>query len=428
MSYSTDVFMKWVSDFKTWGSLREWLQSKEGGSLRIVEPHNSAYALVRYVKEQSDFSLEHVRWCRSVVVHKETLRIVSLAPPKASKPSETNDSSDTMNSSSWVSAEEFMDGTMLNIGMVQNQFKSQGEPNEGTILSTRSRLGAGSRFFDTGPTFAEMFNEALANHNVSCSADILPEQSSASAVFTSVVLQHPTNRIVKSIGVASFQIVHQGWVHHSGRVEIVETSSQFRCNSENTSPFFQIQSYPLEPIRAAKSVATWVTKKAQELGYGWQGVVLKDGCGGRWRVRSSVYEAVHRIRGNEATVEERFARLRRDRSLDQYYAFYPEDREVFYELEGRLRANTRRLSHYYTEVFRARKTPYHELPWPYKHHASVLHNIFKTKLHVDGKKVDLEYVVQYVNGLSLEDLVNMTKVHTLTPGKGNVIKTMDGQF
>lgn len=421
MSYSTDVFIKWVSEFESWAALREWLQSKMGGSLRIVEPKNSAYALVRYVKGQSDLSMEHVRWCRSVVVHKASRIPISIAPPKATEI--TND----IDPSVWSSAEEFADGTMLNVGMFQNQFASQGDPDEGTILSTRSRLGAGGRFFETGPTFAEMFHEALTNHKVADANAILPDQPSARAVFTSVVLQHPGNRIVKSIGAADFQIVHQGWVSSSGRVEIVEASSQFRCASEDTTLFFQVQSYPLEQIRSAKSVATWVAKKAQELGYGWQGVVLKDGRGGRWRVRSSVYEAVHRIRGNEASVEERFARLRRDRSLEQYYAFYPEDRESFYELEGRLRANTRRLAHYYTDVFRARSSPYHELPWPYKHHVSALHNLFKDSLRAQGKKVDLEQVVQYVNGLGLEDLSNMTKVHTLTPGKSKDVVVSTAQ-
>jgi hypothetical protein len=64
-------------------------------------------------------------------------------------------------------------------------------------------------------------------------------------------------------------------------------------------------------------------------------------------------------------------------------------------------------------VFRARKTAYHELPWPYKHHVSQLHNLYKDTLKAQGKKVDLEQTIRYVNSLNAEDTANMSKVHKL---------------
>jgi len=99
--------------------------------------------------------------------------------------------------------------------------------------------------------------------------------------------------------------------------------------------------------------------------------------------------------------------------MDQYLAFFPEDRETLYELEGRFRKNTKQLFQFYTDVFRSRKTAYHTLPWPYKHHVSVLHTMFKDVLKALGKKVDLEEVIRYTNGLGLEDSANMAKVHKL---------------
>ena len=426
MSYSTDVFTKWVSDFESWDALRVWLQTNDGGCLRVVEPSDSPYALIRTVKGQSDFTLEHVRWCRSVVVHKETRIPVSVAPPKASE--FTND----LDPAVWCSAEEFVDGTMLTIGLCQDK-------DVGTVLSTRSRIGATGRACTSGPTFAEMFDAAIANHTVGSVTEILPHQPSAAAVFTSVVLQHPANRIVTPIGSATYKIIHQGWVGHTGRVYIVEDCLYFHHNQHNRhhsqpagQAFFEIPRYNLEQIRSAPSVCEWVTQQAQLRGYGWQGLVLKDGHGGRWRVRSSVYDVVHRIRGNESSIEGRFIRHRREQTLEQYYVYYPEDREAFYTLEDSLRKNTGRLVQYYADVFRSRKTPYHTLPWPYKHHVSVLHNQFKDTLRAEGKKVDLAHVVQYVNALNNEDLVHMAQVHSLAPSKSKskniLVKTMDGQF
>jgi hypothetical protein len=401
MSYTVTVFNKWVSDFSSWDALKSWLTSAEGGSLRVVEPRDSTVALVRYTKGTSKFDLEHVRWCRSVVVDKTTRLPLSVAPPKANDVTESSVTDATI-------AEEFVDGTMLNV------FRAAGAAEES--LATRSRIGGQGHFYDGGKTFQEMFKDALANNKMSALSQVLPQVDGAASVFTSTVLQHPENRIVRNVTAASFVLVHQGWTAADGTVHLNENPAEFRCVLDDGSDadFFEIQEYKLEPLRAAKTLKDWVNKQSQERGYGWQGVVLKDGKGKRWRVRSDQYETVRRIRGNESSVEERFARLRKARSIDQYMVFYPEDRDLFYSLEGRLRKNTRNLSHFYTDVFRARKTAYYELPWPYKHHVSVLHNLFKDTLRADKKKVDLEQVIKYVNSLNFEDMVNMLKEHNLT--------------
>ncbi len=387
MSYELSFFRKWVSDFSSWEALREWLQGEEGGKLRVIEPRNSGYALVRYVKGQSDFAKEHVGWCRSIVIDTASRRVVSIAPPKASKITETT-------VSEAVLAEEFVDGTMINL------FRVSGK--DAIELATRSRLNANSRFYEGGPSFADMLKEAVNGSF----APILPTVAGAYAEFTSVVLQHPKNRIVKRVDAPTFVVIHQGHVAEDGTVSIKEDSTEFATDGKIAAP------YNLERIAEAKSVEAWVAEQAQTRGFGWQGVVLKDGAGRRWRVRSQVYETVRRIRGNESSVEERYARIRKERTMNQYLAFYPEDRDVFYEIEGRLRGNTRQLLRFYGDVFRARKTPYYELPWPYKHHVSVLHNQYKETLKALKQTIDMAATVSYVNALELADLANMMKKHS----------------
>jgi hypothetical protein len=381
-----------MSNFSSWEDLRTWLQSEEGGKLRVIEPRDSLYALVRYVKGQSDFAKEHVPWCRSVVVNKQTRRVMCVAPPKASKLTEST-------LSEAVFAEEFVDGTMINL------FRKS--DTESVELATRSRINANTRFYEGGPSFAEMLQEAMNGKPLSSILDCIDP---AYAEFTSVVLQHPKNRIVKRIDTPTFVIIHQGWVDEDGTVTIEEDPAEFHTEGEYSDTI--ALPYKLERITGAKSVDAWVAEQAQTRGFGWQGVVLKDGKGRRWRVRSQVYETVRRIRGNESSVEERYARIRKERTMKQYLAFYPEDREPFYALEGRLRGNTRQLLHFYGDVFRARKTPYHQLPWPYKHHVSVLHNQYKEKLKALKQTVDNKYVIDYVNDLTLADLANMMKQHS----------------
>jgi len=400
MPYTIDVFTNWPT-FASWTELRSWLTSAEGGSLRVVEPKESSFALVRYVKGTSNFNLPHVRWCRSVVVDIATRLPVSVAPPKANDV--LSDTLDTI-----TNVEEFVDGSMINVFDAGSSSLS--------YLATRSRLNADTRFYEGGPSFASMFYDALKAQQIESPISILPRETKDNVypTFTSIVLQHPENRIVQKVESPTFYIVHQGHVDATGLVTIEEDANNFRCVTEaDDAAFFQIQPYLLDSVKASRTVQTWVTEKAQKQGFGWQGVVLKDGQGNRWRVRSEVYETVRQIRGNESLDEERFARLRKVRGMDQYLAFFPEDREAFYALEGRLRKNTRQLLQFYIEVFRARTLAYHSLPWPYKHHVSVLHNLFKDTLRAQGSKVNFEEVVKYVNGLSVEDTANMTKQHSL---------------
>ena len=395
-SYTVKCFTNWVSDYSSWDDLKTWLTSEAGGKLRVVEPRDSPYALVRYVKGQSNFDLEHVRWCRSVVVQKETRLPVCVAPPKSSAFEENTADVATV-------AEEFVDGTMINV------FKVGGSEAQ---IATRSRLGGRTRFYERGPTFGDMFNDAMKQLGMEQLEDVLYEFDGVASRFTSTVLQHPSNRIVKAIFKPSFVIVHQGTVAADGIVTIYEDAADFIFHA-NDDADVEIQAYKLPPIQAAKTVREWVEQQAQERGFGWQGLVLKDGQGRRWRMWSDIYQTVRRFRGNESSTEERFARLRKSRTVDQYLSFFPEDRDALYTLEGQLRKNTRQLFYFYSDVFRARKTAYHELPWPYKHHVSQLHNLYKDTLKAQGKKVDLEQVIRYVNSLNAEDTANMSKVHKL---------------
>jgi hypothetical protein len=381
MSYSIDVFSNW-SSHSTWESLKSWLTSSEGGSLRVVDPMNkSPYAIVRYVKDKSNFSLAHVPWCRSVIVDKESRKPVCIGPPKASKFTEND-------LDSAVVAEEFIDGTMINI------FQESSE--KPIVITTRSHIGGQTQFYEGGLTFGQMLREAVEDLN-----SILPEaKSSETSRFVSIVLQHPNNRIVKHVEKPTFYVVHQGYANSDGTLAIEENcliNPVPKCN--------------INAIRGAKNVESWITQQSQELGFGWQGLVLKDGSGRRWRMRSQVYETVRRIRGNEASSIERFARLRNAHTVEQYLSFYPEDHETLYTLEGELRKNTRQLLQFYKDVFRAHKVQYKQIPWPYKHHISCLHNLYKDTLKAKNQVIDLNTVIQYVNTLNTLDLANMSKKH-----------------
>jgi len=389
MPYQVNVFQNWVSSYKSWDELKGWLTSEAGGLLNVMEPSNSKYALVRYVRNVSKMDgAPHVRWCRSVIVDKESRVPISVSPPKSS---ELNEASAT----SAVVAEEFVEGTMMSI------FHSAGD--EAVGVATRGRIGADKSFYETSPTFRSMLDDAMKSQSVGFD-DVLP--SSGLHRFATVVLQHPQNRLVKNVISPCVYVVQQGWVEADGTVHIEEDSSLFKKE-------LVVPTYSLESVHGAKSVKEWVTAQSKSRDSGWQGLVIKDRQGNRWRERSESYETVRRLRGNDSTSKECYTRLRKTKSVEQYLALYPAEKTSFYDLEGMLRKNTRNLYRFYVDTFGTRKVLFHELPWPYKHHVSVLHNYFKDVLRKDKKRVELETVIHYVNSLNFLDTVNMLKEHKL---------------
>ena len=403
MPYQVNVFQSWVN-YTSWDDLKQFLTSEAGGLLRVVEPRDSPYALVRYTKGVSNMALSHVRWCRSLIVHKKSRLPVCVSPPTSDEVTETTVNDATV-------AEEFVEGTMVNV--------FHAATDETAVVATRSRIGADKSFFQGKPTFRVMLEDAMKNQGIASFNAMLPTHELNH--FTSVVLKHPSNRMVQQVESASFVIVHQGWVQADGTVFIEENPENFNCVSSNENDGTEIQGYNLETLRAAKSVKDWVSTQVPSRAQFWQGVVLKDGNGRRWRVRSDTYEVVRRLRGNESSVGERFARVRKQRCMEQYLSFFVEESDAFYEYEGLLRKNTRTLLRFYVDTFRSRAVPFHELPWPYKHHVSVLHNLYKNTLRVQKKRVELDVVIRYINGLSLEDTVNMLKEHSLELVKKAVV-------
>jgi hypothetical protein len=354
--------------------------------LRTIVPSNGKFGIVRYVKEQSDFTLPETPYFRSVVFEKDTGKIVSVAPRKSVSP--VNDWKQPM-VGDWSAVErmeEFIDGTMINI------FQLAEDPT--IYISTRSRVGGNTTFYEGGPTFETMLRDACPSLNTFF-------EGSAGEVhsrFASLVLQHPANRIVVPIQKPAMYVVQAGVVNQDGTIWIDnETFADYRP--------------PVHDLEKAKTVGlhTYLRNLEANEDIKTQGIVIymKDGTRARYRTR--LYERVRRLRGNESLTYERFARLRREAAIEKYLPYYPEEKEAFYQLEGRLRSQTRTLFHMYLNVFAKRTQKYEDCPWPFKHHVSVLHNLYKETLKAQNKKIDLNYVINYTNKLSQEDMNNLLK-------------------
>jgi len=350
--------------------------------LRVIDPKDSPYAIVRYERKTEEVN----RWMRSVVYNKETCKPVCVAPPKST----------TFNGSlEDYTVQEFVDGTMINLFWLGDD---EGEPQ----VVTRSRLGADNKFYSE-LSFVDMLLEAV-NGDLNYLKPY-PEDTKCQQ-FVSVVLQHPQNRVVTHVSKPRVTVVHIGVVTDEG-VSITENPDVWSGNIEAYKP--TTYNVPKEHLVNLEALASYVETFAKEDKTLWQGFVLKDGMGGRCRLRSKTYSQVRSLRGNESDTVVRFCRLRNGRLIKRYLQHYPEDEKTFYELEGKLRQVTRHILDLYVRTFKFKKEEFHTLPWPYKHHVSVIHNLFKEKLKPLRKTVDMDFMIEYILGLNVEDMSNLFK-------------------
>jgi len=335
-----------------WQQLAAYLSSPEGGQFRIIDGTDiyQNYAIVRYDKGISNMTLPYSRWLRSVVWDKTKCLPVCVAPPKAS-------AAETFNQEilQTTVCEEFLDGVMINVFGVVG---SDAEP----VVCTRSSLGAAGNFYSQRP-FSSLLKDALTASNWTIK-DLLPAGEEGRTVFASVLLQHPEHRIVESVAVPRIFIIHQGIVADDGTVVIDESQSKApRLGCE----------------LSFADLPRWLGQKAEELGWTWQGVVFKDGKGGRWRMRAAPYRLVRSLRGITSRSDVRFAYLRQQNLLESYLYYYPEDLTLYMQYEMRIEKIKQEIYDTYVAVYITKVLSYDHISPAVK---AILYNLHGYYLNV----------------------------------------------
>ena len=359
MSYTVSHFETLRSRFPSWPELKAHLV--ESG-LRVVETPDSSVVVIRYVKGTEELAL-----FRSVVWDTEANRPLCVAPPKAKSGPPPVDIQ-------LSATEDFVDGVMV------NAFVSNGVLQ----LATRTTLGANNHFYSE-TSFAAMFSEALANtafkdlNGLQEVMEAARTEVSAVSCFASFVLQHPGHRVVAKVEEAGLYAVHMGYVSESGVVSMNERA----VNWPQAFGRLQVHSYATRRF-SGNEAKEMLQRTAVQRGWRWQGLVFKDGNGGRWRLRSTTYQTLRSLRGNEAKAEDRFLRLRGEKKVMDYLKHYSEDRDVFWGYEQALRNRTEDVLSAYTAVHKARSLSFKELAPEYKPAVFLLHKLWLEELRPKG--------------------------------------------
>ena len=187
MSYTISNFKDLIGQFNTWDTLRQHLESSDGGRLRIIDCGSNLY-LIRYDKGSSNFSAPHTRWFRSVVWDGAANLPLCIAPPKANAEDLPTDTAIN------YTYEEFHEGVMINAFLKDEQVR----------LATRSKIDATGTFYS-----ARSFQSLLMDTGMTLEK-IKEYLTESQSLFVSFLLQHPEHKLVSRISEPKAIIIHRG--------------------------------------------------------------------------------------------------------------------------------------------------------------------------------------------------------------------------
>lgn len=386
--YNNTIFKELTDKYPDWLSLQQHLESDACGNLRILDKSENGLCIIRHEKGSTD------RHFRSVVWDTLQNKPVCIAP---SKPSDNEFPYSTLQDAITAGAvcEEFFDGFMINC------FRRAGDPQ--LYITSRSKLDASGRFYSS-KTFRQLFMEAYINpylysdHTQDNDALIQgdyaflpgPDVSAGeTSRFYSFLVQHKENRIVDPITVNRVKLIHIGVVLADGTIDMREHFTEFREELNTTSFFPTLQTGSVDALTPVKD---WISIIFKQRAYTFQGLVIKDLMGNRWRFRSDKYMAVRALRGNTSSHIDRYAQLYTQNLTHMYLQYYPEDAFTFSFHSFYVNTIVNNMYHAYVDLHVRRTILIQQIDKMYHSHLYAIHaQYLSTK-----KVIVLDDVLQYL--------------------------------
>lgn len=318
---------------------------------------------------------------RSVIFNGNQIR--AFSPPK-SVPAPTFTKNNTPSD---VFAEEFIEGTMINVFFVP-EIGDNGDWE----ISTRSGVGGRMTYFQNGAiraedTFRYMFLEA-------CNAVNLSFDSLDRSCCYTFVLQHPKNRMVVPFQEANLFLISAYKVDNTSYT-VTEVGRQdqidMMAHTNVRIPMrFDFDCY--DELRAK-----WASGNTE---YKTVGIMLKHKTTGeRSKFRNPNYEQVRQLRGNQPKLQYHYIALRQQGQVGEYLKYFAEAKRPFREFREHIHAFTNQLHQNYIDCYVKKTQALAMYPAQFKPHMYSIHTDYVKELRGTGKYITRRYVVDYVNKL-----------------------------
>jgi hypothetical protein len=412
IQYEQTVFKDLLEAYPTWKELEAFLESEQGGQFRVVDQKGDL-CIIRYEKGVSNMNLPHSRWFRSVVWNTTTNRPMCVSPPKTTQTEFPFSHVDDAVKNGIVS-QELVDGVMINC------FKKVGD--EQLYITSRSKLNAAGNFYSP-KSFRTLFIECFTGYNVDPNAveQVIQERShkftspdqekKEVAIFYSYVIQHVEHRIVEPIKRNACVLIHKGTVYEDGRMVMEDDFPFVQSNWYELTLEKSKGSYAQVVGSSGQTIEAWAKKIFDQSSWNFQGMVLKDSTGNRWRFRSSKYTAVKSLRGNSPVVVERYAQLYSQNLIQKYLEYYPEETFVFSFHSDGMNKIVHELYQYYIALHVTKTTTVAKIDKMFSSHLYTLHGIYLSQLRPEKKKLTPVEVQTYLHKLPWQRIAFLLRRH-----------------
>lgn len=358
---------------------------------------DNTYTIVRYNKKMLSNDIRATSGnFRSVII--KDGNVVCFAPPKSLLLNQFVE--ETSNDD--ISAEEFVEGTMINMFWSGEEWE----------IATRSSVGGKVAFFTSETTlnnkekntFRWMFLDAISHQ------EALAEEEDFFRCFENIpknyclsfVLQHPKNRIVvpfssPNIYLVAAYSIDENVVSELNLNEICDKLPGFIKTPEK---------YTFTGLEDATN-----TFKLPDATYKTVGIMLKRPDGRRAKIRNPLYENVRILRGNQPKLQYRYLMLRQNQKVSEYLKYYPEHSKLFANYRKMVHDFTYRLHDNYISCYVKKKAPLNTYSAQYRTNMYKIHQIYINDLMPKSNVVTRSVVIEYVNTLPLQILMHAVNYH-----------------
>tara|TARA_B100001093_G_scaffold519702_1_gene609945 strand:- start:15924 stop:17204 length:1281 start_codon:yes stop_codon:yes gene_type:complete len=374
-----------------------FLNNTEGKHVKIYENKNDPnHKIIRYIKDKLETDEDYSMYgkYRSVIVDKDNY-VVGFSPPK----SISFDSFIKKNSFDGIKVEELIEGTMINL--FYDGYKKEWN------IATRSNIGANNKFVQEEEidSFRTMFLEAC--NEIGLDFEQLPKIGEDENIYYSYsfVLQHPKNRIV------SRTKDNKCFIFLVEMYQFIRKEKETIIYTVDTSKFLDLLSnlgisIPTDLVlsNSINDYDTLMKLTCSDFNDSWSkkdftcfgGFMIKNkDTNVRTKIRDEHYEHIRKLRGNQIKPKYHYLSLRKQKRLQEYLNFYPEDKKKYDVYRQEISDYAYNLWQSYIGCYIKKQKPVKEWPHKFRVHMFNIHEEFKETRQI----ITLNKVYIYFNKL-----------------------------
>jgi hypothetical protein len=216
-------------------------------------------------------------------------------------------------------------------------------------LATRTRIHADGHYYGEKP-FAELFWSTFFGKGLTL-------EHLDKKLCYSWVLQHPDERIVvaPAYGIPVLHLVETSSIAEDGAISHAEPSVELARMRPAT-----------HELRTLEDVKDRVEAWGFRFGHQWQGVIVHDEAGKRYKLRTNQYETARMLRGNQPNRKYLWLERWSEGKLSVYLKLYPEEYIQANAIVNAYKAITQEAHDYYMKVYRRHELPLGQAPQKYR--------------------------------------------------------------